>query len=869
MKDALRFVESCIDRYAERAWRTAYVMLQNAADADDLLQQAFLVAWRKADSAPRDNPWPWLAAIIGNEARNYRRKRALRRGVLLETAGEPMSKSRPETEIERAELAALVHVALNDLNEEQRIAIVLTHLSGLSQSEAADALGVPLNTLKARVRRGLDKLRGAIGRDAPDMARTLRKLPVAAPPGGYAAAKLVWSSNLAAEVAAVSGAGAVGVGKTIALVAGTIVVVLGIVVGVVILSDQPEQRQSGVSKGTNEPTKRQGTRDIRAGSAPTPSDENEDAPAEKEEATGNQGAETREVEMVGPEPHDPRREIEDDTVRDRPRNDTDLPRPAGGPIYRFRDLPTVNDMDVLDLTREHYNPTSYEDLAEIKQYIERYYKQPSRSDAAITERLEAFQNLPTGCDELAALYRTELNSDVWQVRDAVVERITAEDNPSVLKKLLDLVYDDRTIRDSPHAWEHILYALMNHPLFAHPDTYRRFGFILNDRKLPHAIGDRTILELGRVFPDERMNRACVEMLIELLGWSLENRRKTTPSRNWLIRDALENHTGQNFGDEVEEWRTWLRSRDGLTLRPRRMQSFVEEFGGVVLGGYRLTRADEPEYPGAEVLFLDDFEGTTDWDPYALRIAEGFPFSFLSVPDCANVPGRSAATPDKSSYHLPLEPVARALESYRKSHNRKKLAFVARGVSGWIVMEYARLYPERVAFAVLGGVLSGSSVRGQAMQELQKSDDNHLRLLGRFHEQGDVTPTEALAGLGKCIYAENSSLGATLAMREAALHPTDRDGNVVLPPKFELGGWSKRDSVRAPVLFVFGNDGTPDAKWVRKDRKAIVRNFWSARWEDFDECGATPWAEGPEAFHAEFAWFLRNSKVHSELEEEPK
>ena len=62
--NALRFVEHCIDTYADRAWRMAYALLSNTHDADDLLQQSFVIAWRKADQAPRDNPWPWLAAIV-------------------------------------------------------------------------------------------------------------------------------------------------------------------------------------------------------------------------------------------------------------------------------------------------------------------------------------------------------------------------------------------------------------------------------------------------------------------------------------------------------------------------------------------------------------------------------------------------------------------------------------------------------------------------------------------------------------------------------------------------------------------------------------------------------------------------------------
>lgn len=244
MQDALRFIEHCIDRYAEQAWRTAYVMLSNAADADDLLQQAFVVAWRKADQAPRDNPWPWLAAIIGNEARNFRRKRARRQGVRLEDVGEPAMVNDPQDRLARAELAALVHVSLADLSEDQRLAIVLTHLAGLSQSQAADALGIPLNTLKARVRRGLESLRDALGAKAPSLEGTLKNLPVAPPVGGFIAAKAAWTASLAGEVAVVgttTAATAGGAKALFATIAATLVLTIGVVVAVALPEDKPLQ----------------------------------------------------------------------------------------------------------------------------------------------------------------------------------------------------------------------------------------------------------------------------------------------------------------------------------------------------------------------------------------------------------------------------------------------------------------------------------------------------------------------------------------------------------------------------------------------------------------------------------------------------
>jgi RNA polymerase sigma-70 factor, ECF subfamily len=238
VQNALRFVEGCIDRYAEQAWRTAYVMLSNAADADDLLQQSFLVAWRKAEFAPRDNAWPWLAAIIAHEARNFRRKRKRRQGPSLDSISEPAMENDPNKNLERVELAALVHVSLAELDEDQRIAIVLTHLGGLSQTDAAAALGVPLNTLKARVRRGLDSLREALGRTTPNLENTLKTLPVAPPVGGLVCAKAAWTAGLSANVA-VAGATTAGVAGGFKALFATAAAAVILTVGVVVAMTAP------------------------------------------------------------------------------------------------------------------------------------------------------------------------------------------------------------------------------------------------------------------------------------------------------------------------------------------------------------------------------------------------------------------------------------------------------------------------------------------------------------------------------------------------------------------------------------------------------------------------------------------------------
>lgn len=234
MSESVRFIEKCVEKYAEQAWRTAYVSLQNVADADDLLQQAFLVAWRKADSAPQERVWPWLAGIIVNEARNYRRKEYRRHMADIDAMPEPAAPVHDR--IEQAELSALVHLALNDLTLDQRLAIVLTHLAGMSQGEAAGALGTNVAGVRKLVRNGLARMRELLGAKLPDLGRTLRELPVAAPPVGWVAAKSGW-------MAAATGSGAVGGSALVAhklLALALWVVVAMTVTAAFVLADNPE-----------------------------------------------------------------------------------------------------------------------------------------------------------------------------------------------------------------------------------------------------------------------------------------------------------------------------------------------------------------------------------------------------------------------------------------------------------------------------------------------------------------------------------------------------------------------------------------------------------------------------------------------------
>lgn len=246
--DALLLVENCVSMHAEQAWRLAISLSGNAADADDLVQQSLIVAWRKAEHAPRDT-WPWLAGILTNEARNLRRKRALRSHAPLSEDSAMSIDRRPE----RAELSRLIDSALQSLPEDQREAIVLTHLSGFTQQQAADIAGVPLNTLKARVRRGLDNMRERLNAREEEITLALAALPIAMPPGGLTTAQIAWTAGVQ-QYAATAATAAVATSKAKMLALGTAALLAIAALLLVLIQDQfrPSPRLDEVGKGTTE-----------------------------------------------------------------------------------------------------------------------------------------------------------------------------------------------------------------------------------------------------------------------------------------------------------------------------------------------------------------------------------------------------------------------------------------------------------------------------------------------------------------------------------------------------------------------------------------------------------------------------------------
>ena len=146
------------DRYSSVVYGVALRVLQDAAAAEDVLQDIFLQLWRKPDAfdGSRGSLVAWLAVIARHRSIDRLRQR------------------RPETDIEEVVIAGTtdlrddterslmiekVRAALGEMGADQRKALELAYFQGLTHNEIAEKTGEPLGTIKTRIRSGLQALR--------------------------------------------------------------------------------------------------------------------------------------------------------------------------------------------------------------------------------------------------------------------------------------------------------------------------------------------------------------------------------------------------------------------------------------------------------------------------------------------------------------------------------------------------------------------------------------------------------------------------------------------------------------------------------------------------------------------------------------
>ena len=143
-------LESLYRAHWPRAFRAAYLVVHDAAGAEDIAQEAFLAAVRALDRFDRRRPFgPWLHRIVVNRAIDWARARSLR------PEGEAVDAAAPERSERDDELLR----ELGRLSPEHRAVIVLRYLLDYTPGEIAELLELPRGTVNSRLRRGLDALK--------------------------------------------------------------------------------------------------------------------------------------------------------------------------------------------------------------------------------------------------------------------------------------------------------------------------------------------------------------------------------------------------------------------------------------------------------------------------------------------------------------------------------------------------------------------------------------------------------------------------------------------------------------------------------------------------------------------------------------
>ena len=139
-------------------------ILRDPVLAQDAVQDAFLTAWRTAPSFDRARgaPATWLMTLVHRRAVDVVRREDRRRASPLEDAPVASGDATDEA-VELRDERLRVRAALEVLTPAEREALELAYYGGLSQSEIAERLGVPLGTVKSRMFAGLAKLRDALG----------------------------------------------------------------------------------------------------------------------------------------------------------------------------------------------------------------------------------------------------------------------------------------------------------------------------------------------------------------------------------------------------------------------------------------------------------------------------------------------------------------------------------------------------------------------------------------------------------------------------------------------------------------------------------------------------------------------------------
>lgn len=160
--DPRKLFDDCVATCADSMYRVAFRLTGNSASAEDLVQESYTQAWKNIDSL-RDpkRMRGWLFAIL----RNQYLKACRQKSPLASDAVETIEDQHFE-QMQKTENVDLIQRAMEQLDESQRMPILLVSMEGLSVEEAAEILEVPRGTVLSRMHRGRKRLKEIIEKES-------------------------------------------------------------------------------------------------------------------------------------------------------------------------------------------------------------------------------------------------------------------------------------------------------------------------------------------------------------------------------------------------------------------------------------------------------------------------------------------------------------------------------------------------------------------------------------------------------------------------------------------------------------------------------------------------------------------------------
>jgi pimeloyl-ACP methyl ester carboxylesterase len=496
-------------------------------------------------------------------------------------------------------------------------------------------------------------------------------------------------------------------------------------------------------------------------------------------------------------------------------------------------------------------------------------------------------NALMGGAELKDEYLEILESDVWQYRASVTGRVQGETNPELLKALEEFLFDEKEVAKKPAAGEHLVWALYNNATWATEEKWLRAKELMVSKKTPDKVKARMLREIG-VFrgaagtppagdaAGQKAARTNVKMLVELLDLAMAD-KKYNRELKFLIFDALESLSSQDFGDDLVKWKFFADNmKETEPLKPRSADAFKDAFTDVEIEGHSFA-SPQPRPVDMEVLILPNLY-TSDryWYPYIFQINKTFKCTFVKLPDCSRMKNiewmkNQDGTDNRTAYYYPLEQLVETFEERRKQSKQKKIGLIAHGVSGWIALEYLRLHPESVAFAVIIGTWSGENSYLEGSNTCGNSKDEAFKWYAESLKYDPSGRSGALAMNDEQNFWANTGAYKRQFGDPKALEPifyaqqpwrVQPEGNArILVPKFQFESKRKID---VPTLFIHG---AKDPMHVAKDESDYKKGFSNMVWSEYENSGAVPWAEEPVRFFTEWDTLLEKNKIIEKLKKE--